>query len=62
MFEGLAGATGFTLRGAGLTIPIGPMPTDPTAKPVFTAPDGTYTYPAYLGGYDPYLANLIEST
>jgi hypothetical protein len=62
VFEGLAGATGFTLRGAGLTIPIGPMPTDPTAKPVFTAPDGTYTYPAYLGGYDPYLANLIETT
>lgn len=65
VFEFLGGATGYTLRGGGLTIPIGPTPTDPTIKPDFTsptAPPGTYVYPADLYGYDPYLADLIQRT
>jgi hypothetical protein len=63
VFESLNGATGYTLRGGGLTIPIGPTPTDPTLKPIFTAPNappGNYVYPGDLFGYDPYLADLIS--
>jgi hypothetical protein len=62
VFESLGGATGYVLRGAGLTIPIGPVTTDQTGKPIFTLPDappGQYVYPGDLIGSDSDLANLI---
>ena len=65
VFESMNGATGYTLRGGGLTIPVGPTLTDPTYKPVFTAPNappGQYVYPGDLFGYNPYLAELINRT
>jgi Matrixin len=64
VFESLNGATGYSLRGAGLTVPIGPVTTDPSGQPVFTLPDappGQYVYPGDLLGYDPFLANLLAT-
>ena len=64
VFESLGGATGYSLRGAGLTVPVGPVTTDPSGQPVFTLPDappGQYVYPGDLLGYDPFLANLLAS-
>ena len=64
VFESLGGATGFILSGAGLTIPIGPVTTDPSGQPIFTlpgSPPGHYVYPGDLLGFDPWLANLLET-
>jgi hypothetical protein len=63
VFEGLNGATGYTLRGAGITKPIGPIVHDPSGQPVFTAPGavpGQYVYPGDLVAYDPYLADQLQ--
>jgi Matrixin len=65
VFESLAGAAGYVLRGAGLTVPIGPITTDPSGKPIFTLPDappGQYVYPGDLIGSDAELAALIGGT
>jgi predicted Zn-dependent protease len=65
VFVRQGGATGYLLRGAGLTTPIGPIARDQSGQPVFTAPGSAprdpYVYPGDLSAYDPYLAGQLQN-
>jgi hypothetical protein len=54
---GPGGRVSFRVQGANLTDPIGPVPDDPTLKPMYSSPTnpGAYEYPGGISSTNPYL-------